>query len=61
MSEDKGGEGGYLALEDLQIKSMFSSSNMLTGDEGTCWREGEREREDEQMHPASGRRLAVTI
>ena len=45
MSEDKGGEGGYLALEDLQIKSMFSSSNMLTGDEGTCWREGERERE----------------
>jgi hypothetical protein len=51
MSEDRGGEGGYLALEYLQIKFMFSSSNMFTGYEGTCWRGRERERTNKCIQP----------
>ena len=56
-----GGERGYLALEDLRIKSKFSRSNMPIREVG---RSGERkrpEREEKEEEESSSRKVGAEV
>ena len=51
-----GEERGYLALEDLQIKSNFPWSNMSIREVGQSGERKKPEREEEEKEEASGRK-----
>ena len=49
-----GGERGYLALEDLWIKSKFPRSNIPIHEVGAKWGEKKPEREEKEEEEGSG-------
>ena len=56
-----GGERGYLALEDLQIKSKFLRSNMPIHEVGRSGERKKPEREEKEEKEGSGRKVGAGV
>ena len=61
MQKKLGGERGYLALEDLRIKSKFPRSNMPIREVGRSGREKKPERKEKEEEKSSGRKVGGRV